>query len=274
MKLATIALTLLVMAGITNGQEEADKNPVVLMKTSMGDVTLELFTKEAPKTVQNFLDLAEGKKEFKDTKTGEMVKRPFFDGLVFHRIIDNFMIQGGCPQGSGMGGPGYSFEDEINADALGLDKMKVVDEKGAPNRWLMVRSQKDFQRVIIGPLCQKMGIKSQEDFEARQKELQENVNKMTIKEAYENMGYKYDSSRPAHKPLKGVLAMANSGPNTNGSQFFINLVDTPWLTGKHTVFGKVIKGMDVVEKMAKVKVGPGSKPKEEVKVISIRRVED
>ncbi|MDP6957945.1 MAG: peptidylprolyl isomerase [Planctomycetota bacterium] len=274
MKLATIAITLLTMAGVTKAQEEAKKNPVVLMKTSMGDITFELFSKEAPKTVQNFLDLAEGKKEFKDLKTGEQAKRPFFDGLVFHRIIDNFMIQGGCPQGSGMGGPGYSFEDEINADALGLDKMKVIDEKGAPNRWLMVRSQQDFQRVIIGPLCQKMGIKSQEDFEARKKELQENVNKMTIKDAYENMGYKYDSSRPAHKPLKGVLAMANSGPNTNGSQFFINLVDTPWLTGKHTVFGKVIKGMDVVEKMGKVEVGPGSKPKVDVKIISIRRVEE
>ena len=128
MKLTTIALTLLTMTGMTNAQEEAEnkpavpeKNPVVLMKTSMGDITLELFAKEAPKTVQNFLDLAEGKKEFKDLKTGKPAKRPFFDGLIFHRIIDNFMIQGGCPQGSGTGGPGYSFEDEINADALGLD---------------------------------------------------------------------------------------------------------------------------------------------------------
>jgi peptidyl-prolyl cis-trans isomerase A (cyclophilin A) len=179
------------------------------------------------------------------------------------------MIQGGCPQGSGRGGPGYAFEDEINADALGLDKLKVVDEKGAPHPWV-----KPIMRNITGPLFQKMGIKSQEDLDARRKEVQERLDKMTIKEAYENMGYKYDSSRPAHKPLKGVLAMANSGPNTNGSQFFINLIDTPWLTGKHTVFGKVITGMDVVEKMAKVEVGPGSKPKEEVKIISIRRVED
>ena len=89
--------------------------------------------------------------------------------------------------------------------------------------------------------------------------------------AYENMGYKYDDKRPSHKPNRGVLAMANSGPNTNGSQFFINLADTPWLTGRHTVFGKVVKGMDIVEKIGEVGVGPGSKPVTPVKIVSIRR---
>ncbi len=274
MKQIGMVVTFLAIAGLANAQEEKKKknNPVVLLKTTMGDITLELFEDEAPKTVKNFLDLAEGRKEFKDPKSGKKVTQPFYDGLAFHRIIDNFMIQGGCPLGSGTGGPGYNFEDEINAESLGLDKLKVIDEKGSPHKWLLLRSQQDFQRNIIGPLCQKMGIKSQEDFNSRKKELQERVNNLTIKEAYENMGYKFDASRPSHKPLKGVLAMANSGPNTNGSQFFINLVDTPWLTGKHTVFGKVIKGMDVIEKMGKVAVGPGSKPKEAVKIISIRSV--
>jgi cyclophilin family peptidyl-prolyl cis-trans isomerase len=268
MKLATVALTLLVMAGVTNGQEEAEKNPVVLMKTSMGDITLELFAKEAPKTVQNFLDLAQGRKEFKDTD-GKMVTRPFFDGLVFHRIIDNFMLQGGCPLGSGSGGPGYSFEDEINADALGLEKLRVMNEQGAVHQWLR-RDINNVARKLHGEL----GIKSQEEFNKRRGEVETRLKGMSVKKAYEYLGYRYDSSRNSHKPLKGVLAMANSGPNTNGSQFFINLIDTPWLTGKHTVFGKVIKGMDIAEKMAKVEVGPGSKPKEEVKIISIRRVED
>ena len=93
-------------------------------------------------------------------------------------------------------------------------------------------------------------------------------------EALENLGYKYDNSRSSHAPNKGCLAMANSGPNTNGSQFFINLVDTPWLMGRHTVFGRVVKGLEVVEAIGAVKTGEGDRPVEEVKIISIRRVEE
>ena len=134
--------------------------PRALVKTSMGDFTLELFADEAPKTVQNFLELAEGTKLWKDPMTGEERRKPFFDGLGFHRIIDGFMIQGGCPLGNGMGGPGYKCQDECTP------------------------------------------------------------------------ALKHD--RP------GILSMANAGPRTNGSQFFITHVPTNWLDGKHTVFGAVI----------------------------------
>ncbi len=269
MKTTVIAFTLLAIAGLADAQEESKKNPVVVMKTSMGDITLELFADEAPKTVKNFLDLAEGRKEFKDPATGKQVTRPYYDGLVFHRIIDNFMIQGGCPLGSGSGGPGYSFEDEINADALGLEKFRVMDEQGAIHQWL----RRDINNVAR-KLHAEMGITSQEEFNKRRGEVVTRLKEMSVKKAYEHLGYRYDSSRNSHKPLKGVLAMANSGPNTNGSQFFINLIDTPWLTGKHTVFGKVIGGMDVIEKMGKVEVGQGSKPKKAVKILSIRGVRD
>ena len=115
-----------------------------------------------------------------------------------------------------------------------------------------------------------LGIKTREDFQKRAAEVQARLSTLTLKECYENMGYKYDDSRKSHHLKKGVLAMANSGPNTNGSQFFINLADTPHLTGKHTVFGKIIAGMDIIEKMGQVPVGAGSKPLEEVKIISVR----
>ena len=252
---------------------ENPENPVCIIKTSLGNIYLELFPKEAPKTVRNFMELAEGSKTFDDAKAKKEVKRPFYDGLIFHRIIKDFMIQGGCPLGNGRGGPGYKFRDEINADALGLDKIKAVDTNGRPNSFLMVRSRQDFQRQIIGPLITEMGIKSQEEMEKRTAEVKRRVSALTIKDVFVNMGYTYTDSLKSRPPKRGVIAMANSGPNTNGSQFFINLVDTPWLTGKHTVFGKVIKGMDVVDKIGEAPVGNQGEPTDDIKIISIRKYE-
>jgi peptidyl-prolyl cis-trans isomerase A (cyclophilin A) len=247
-------------------------NPVVVIKTSMGDIRVRLFRDEAPKTVENFVALAEGTKEWKDA-TGAMVQKPFYDGLVFHRVIKDFMIQGGCPKGDGTGDPGYKFEDEISAKSLGLDTAKVL-ENNKPHPSLQVQNQQDFQMNVVMPLIRKMGINSQEEFEKRaeevQKKLQETVPNLTVKEALENLGYAYDDTRSSHAPRKGCLAMANAGPNTNGSQFFIDLADTPWLMGRHTVFGEVIEGMDVVEQIADVKVGPEARPVAEVKIVSIR----
>jgi peptidyl-prolyl cis-trans isomerase B (cyclophilin B) len=146
---------------------------VATMKTSEGEIAFELFDEDAPKTVENFSKLAvDG----------------FYDGLTFHRIIKDFMIQGGCPQGTGTGGPGYSFEDEFNS----------------------------------------------------------------------------------HKIIRGALAMANAGPNTNGSQFFIVTAEAcPWLDGKHTVFGQVTDGMDVVDKLDGVATDGGDRPIEPVGIASI-----
>ncbi len=154
--------------------------------TSMGEIRCRLHFKRAPITVANFVGLATGEKEWKDPSTGEMVKRPFYDGLKFHRVIKDFMIQGGCPLGNGMGGPGYKFKDEF--------------------------------------------------------------------------------SRELRHDGPGVLSMANSGPGTNGSQFFITHKATPWLDNKHTVFGKCAEGMDVVNAMATVPMtGPnGSTPVKDI----------
>mgnify|MGYP006267901243 CR=1 FL=1 len=140
-------------------------------KTSMGDIVVKLFPEKAPKTVENFVGLAEGTREWTDPRSGQKVKTPLYDGTVFHRVIPQFMIQGGDPLGTGSGGPGYRFADEIGPDNL-FDK-------------------------------------------------------------------------------PGKLAMANAGPGTNGSQFFITEVPTPHLNRGHTIFGEVVKGSELVAKIAR-----------------------
>jgi peptidyl-prolyl cis-trans isomerase A (cyclophilin A) len=154
--------------------------------TNHGNFKVRLFDDQAPETVANFVGLAEGTREWTDPKTRQKVTRPFYDGLTFHRIIADFMIQGGCPLGSGTGGPGYQFRDEFGA------------------------------------------------------------------------GLRHDRA--------GLLSMANAGPNTNGSQFFITLAPTTWLDGKHAIFGEVVEGMDVVRTIGGVKTGSGDRPAQPVVV--------
>lgn len=275
MKQATIVfgvlLCILTVGTGWAGEKKQKEDPVYVIQTTLGDIEVELFQNDAPKTVDNFIGLAEGTKEFEDTKTGKKVKRSYYDGQIFHRVIKDFMIQGGCPLGNGQGGPGYTFADEIDATALGLDKIKAVDEKKGPHPFLMIRSQEDFQRYVLMPLFRTMNINSQEELDRKKEEVEVRLETLTLKEAYENMGYLYSDKGSDHPPVRGSLAMANAGPNTNGSQFFINLVETNWLTGKHTVFGKVVNGMDVVDKIGAVKVDSGQKPVKDVKIISIHR---
>jgi len=161
-----------------------------ILNTSEGAIICRLFEKEAPKTVKNFTDLAEGKREWKHPTTGEKSSTRLYDGTIFHRVIPNFMIQGGDPAGTGFGDPGYRFEDET---------------RGSP--------------------------------------------------------YSFDKA--------GKLAMANSGPNTNGSQFFITVVPTAWLTGKHTIFGEVIEGQDVANRIANVPRGRQDRPAKDIVLESV-----
>lgn len=261
----------------TSFTKEYENDPVVCIKTSMGDMYVELFIQEAPKTVQNFLELAEGTKEFTD-KDGKKVKRPYYDGLIFHRVIKNFMIQGGCILGTGAGTPGYSFEDEINATALGLDKelvvMKYPQGLGLnPKVQSLGIPPQGIQQIATMMTIKKLNIQSEEQFKARQNEFVEELQKISFKDILEAVGYDYNENLKSHEPKRGVIAMANRGPNTNGAQFFINLVDTPWLAGKHTVFGKVLQGMDVLDKIGAVEVDPeNNKPKTAVTILSIRPV--
>ena len=162
-------------------------------ETSEGNFTIRLFDQEAPKTVENFVGLAEGTREWTDPRTNRKVKQPYYDGVIFHRVIDGFMIQGGDPLGQGIGGPGYTFADEFHP--------------------------------------------------------------------------KLRHNKP------GILSMANRGPNTNGGQFFITLAPTPHLDDRHTVFGAVTEGMDVVRRIGSTKTGERDRPVKDVVVrhVKIRR---
>jgi peptidyl-prolyl cis-trans isomerase A (cyclophilin A) len=158
--------------------------------TSEGNFTARLFDAETPTTVANFTGLADGSKEWTDPRSGKKVKQPYYNGTVFHRVIEGFMIQGGDPLGQGTGGPGYTFADEFHP--------KLRHGKA------------------------------------------------------------------------GLLSMANRGPNTNGGQFFITLAATPWLDDKHTVFGEITEGMDVVKKIGSTATTkPGDRP---VKPITVEKV--
>lgn len=154
------------------------------LRTSHGPIVVRLFPDHAPKTVRNFVELAQGSREWSDPRTRRVTKSRLYDGTVFHRVIPDFMIQGGDPLGTGTGGPGYRFADEFHPDRA-------------------------FDRPYL-------------------------------------------------------LAMANAGPGTNGSQFFITTVPTPWLTGKHTIFGEVIEGSKVVDAISRVKTGQGDRPATDV----------
>ncbi len=236
-----------------------EKNPVVKMQTTAGDIYIELFEQDAPATVANFVELAEGKKEFTDAKSKQKAKRPFYDGLKFHRVIKNFMLQGGCPLGTGTGDPGYKFKDEINAVSLGLDSIKVQDAQYAARE----------AQMYVG---RKLNLQSQADVEARMPEIQQEMAQlaeMNLADLYAASGYVYDPALQSHQAVRGALAMANSGPNTNGSQFFINQIDTPWLDGKHTVFGQVVKGLEVVDKICNAPANQ-DQPAPEIKIVSLR----
>ena len=162
--------------------------------TSEGNFTVRLFDQEAPRTVENFVGLADGTKEWSDPRTNQKVQKPYYNGTIFHRVIDGFMIQGGDPLGQGIGGPGYNFADEFHP--------KLRHNKA------------------------------------------------------------------------GILSMANRGPNTNGGQFFITLAATPHLDRRHTVFGRVVEGLDVVHAIGRTAVDGQDRPKTPVVMnkVTIERI--
>lgn len=249
------------------------EDPVCIIRTNYGDIYAELFIKETPLTTANFIGLAEGEKFFSEPISMEKVQRPFYDGLTFHRVVKDLMIQGGDPIGSGRGGPGYTIKDEINADSLGLDKISAWTEKKGPNKYLGIKNQPGFEKILIKPLLKKMNIENRKEFEKNKNKVKKRLSEMSLKDVYENLGYEYlPFLKKSHHPKKGSLLMAGSGPNTAGSQFFINMLDTPWLTGKHTVFGKVVRGMDVVEKISRVPVNENQTPLSPVRIIKIRQI--
>jgi len=218
----------------------------------MGTVTISLHWDAAPQTCSQF---------------AQLVRKGFYNkNIIFHRVIKNFMIQTGCPKGNGTGGPGFTFNDEINADALGLDK-KIVG-----NNRLYYR---DIQ-ILFFKKIQKMGIHNQKELAARKdeaREVHENLQKqlktMSVKELYQRNGYIYTRGLKSKKALRSSVAMANSGPDSNGSQFFINVVNTPHLDGKHTVFATVLQGMHVVDDISNTETEKNGQPKNRIRLLKI-----
>ncbi len=151
--------------------------------------------------------------------------------------------------------------------------MNAFDEEGVPHPFLRIASQQQFQSLILQPLLSAMGINSQEELEANLTEVESRINSMSVKDVYENQGYVYDERLISRMPVRGVIAMANAGPNSNGSQFFINLVDTDWLAGKHTVFGRVRQGMDVVDAIGATETDTMDRPLEAVRIIQVREIQ-
>ncbi len=192
------------------------KGLFAIIETDKGNLIIELFPEVAPKTVQNFVRLS---------------KEGFYNGVVFHRVIPNFMAQTGDPTGTGSGGPGYQFEDEINADALGLDKLKISESPY-------------YEQYLMLLVVQRLKIQDQNEFNLKRMQVEREIQKLkdlSVKEVLEQLGYKYKSNLNSISGKKGSVGMANAGPNTNGSQFFINQVDTPHLNGLHTFFGQLFE---------------------------------
>jgi cyclophilin family peptidyl-prolyl cis-trans isomerase len=269
--LPTVTITLNGRA--TELEVESTANPLVLIQTTRGDLVVELFPAEAPRTVENFLALAEGTKPFLDPATGTQVQHPFYDGLAFHRIVAGFVIQGGSPTGGGDGGPGFTVPDEINAVSLGLDQMPMIDAEGYPHPLLGIADQAAFQQTILKPLYENMGIRSEADIAARSSEIETRLRGMSLKTFYELLGYRYNENGLSRAPLRGMLAMAGSGPGTAGSQFFITLADAPWLVGRHTVFGKLRAGQTVLDTIGRVPVDAQQRPLEPVTILLVRRIQ-
>jgi peptidyl-prolyl cis-trans isomerase A (cyclophilin A) len=248
-----------------------ESNPVAVIETSKGTITVELYRHAAPNTVGNFISLARGEKEFIDVD-GKPAKRPYYDGLIFHRVIPNFMIQGGDIKGDGTGGPGYQFADEINAKALGLDKIKVSS---------LPMAMQEVQQVARSEVFKKLNIKSQADLNAKKKEAealfaaeQKKWKDKSLEELYTARGITYTPNLESESNTRGSLSMANAGPNTNGSQFFISVVDNTYLDGKHTVFGRVLSGLEVADEISKVDRDQQDRPKTPVKMTKVTILEN
>jgi cyclophilin family peptidyl-prolyl cis-trans isomerase len=253
-------------------QVEDLSNPMVVIETTRGSMLFELFPKEAPDTVANFLGLAAGSKAWVNPLTGEEEERPFYDGLTFHRVVNGALIQGGSPSADGEGYPGYLLPDEINAASLGLDRMTVLDQSGDPNPVLGIRSQEDFQEGVLKPLYDSLGIRSTAQLETRISEVDKKLRALTVQQLYELRGYRYRDDLMSRAPVRGVIAMASTKPDENGSQFFITLTDADWLLGRHTVFGKIRAGTEVLDAIGRSRVDGENRPQPEITILSVKKL--
>lgn len=267
-----LSVNLVLNGRSTDVMVENPDNPLVLLQTNRGDMVFELFPTEAPATVNHFLGLADGTLPFVDPAIGQQVMRPFYNGLDFHRITNGFLIQGGSPNGTPSGNLGITVPDEINALSLGLDRMPVLDRDGVPNPLLGIRSEEDFRNRVLKPLYKDMNITDSTILEARAGQVRERLESLSIKDLYELEGYRYSQRVRSRAPAAGSLGMANHGPGTTGSQFFITLTEADWLTGRYNFFGKIRAGENVLQTIARTRVDDNDRPIETISILSVTRI--
>lgn len=270
--LSGYASTVLADANSARQAMENELNPLLLVSTSRGELYVELFPDEAPNNTANFIALAQGEIEIRDPETNASYMPRYFNGMRFHRVIPGFVIQAGSPAYNTLGTPSELLADEINADYLGLDQLPVLNPDGSFNTMLNITAKADFDAEILKPLYAKMGIDNPATLLARQQDVLERLQQLTVKSAYENQGYRYNDDKPSREISRGVLALANSGPNSNGPEFFISLGDAHWLTGKHTVIGKVVEGLDVMDTIGGTAIEETEFSSLSTLIYSIRRV--
>ena len=235
---------------------EDPQNHLVRISTSQGEMFLELFPLEAPNNVENFIALASGKKEFINQSTGEPIQARYYNGMRFHRAVPGFIIQAGSPVNNPLGLQVNLLNDEINANALGLDQIPALNPDGSFADVLNIESKQDFHEDILTPLYAQQNITDVEAVLNRQYQVLEILQGLSVKSVYENQGYRYDDSLPSRPIERGTVAVANSGPDSNGPEFFISLTAAEWLSGKYTVIGKVIEGQEVMDSIGNTAIDP------------------
>ncbi|MDT8428941.1 MAG: peptidylprolyl isomerase [Pseudomonadales bacterium] len=224
-------------------------NPLLMMKTSRGDIYMELFPDAAPANVANFIALAEGRADVTDPVSGQSLNIPWYDGLRFHRVIPGTLIQAGAPRDENSPRPDYHIADEINAQQLGLNLIPVFDELNRPHPWLNIGNKADLEQELLIPLYRREGINNEQTLAAREFEILAKLQAMNLLQAYQQQGYRYSNRLVSLRPLRGSVVMANSGPDTNQTEFFITVTDTPWLTGRNTVIGQVVDGLLIADRI-------------------------
>ncbi len=235
---------------------ENPANPLLRINTGAGPIFVELFPGEAPANVANFLSLIEADPSDPAQPAGIAGARGYYDGMRFHRVIPGFLVQAGSPTLHGGGREIATLADEINADALGLDRQPVMYANGEFNPLLGIEGKRELDEILLRPLYRRLGIDSNAAVESRQEEIFAQLAEMSVKDAYTQLGYRFQSERPSRGVRRGSLALANRGPDGNGPEFFISLGDSPQLDGRHTVIGQVVEGMAAADRIGATAVDP------------------
>lgn len=235
---------------------EDPANPLIQLETARGDIFIELLPAEAPTNVARILALVRGELEIEDPVNGFSFQPRYYDGMRFYRVVPGFVIQTGAAVNHALGAPGEPLADEINADALGLDEEPIMFADGSFNELLGVANREAFETQVLAPLYAELNIGSAEVLENRQYQVLDRLQSLSVKELYQLQGYRYRTDIQTRPILRGTVALANRGPNSNSGEFFIALDDQPTLTGRYTVIGRVVEGMEVADAIGSSAVDP------------------